>query len=324
METYFQIHYEFDREAVHAAVSRALESAGSAYICVADGNILAMVQRDREYGEVVRRSLFSLCDSNWVPLYLRVLYGLRRKAYCGARIFRDIVSEGRYRMAFLGTDDRTLNELKEAIIPWNPDVADMPFTALPFCDVDKFDYPAIARQLNSQQVDIVWVALGAPKQEQFMSRLQPWLRRGVMLGVGAVFNYYSGRIRRAPGWMVACRLEFAYRLFTEPKKQWRRCAGILANLPLIFRGEMIRKRIARLRKKLQAMEHSGEAPLREETVTALGMSSAGLDSLLEEFAARPATLFTVISDDTRLWKLSSNVNVILVSCGQCGPHSLNR
>lgn len=55
-----------------------------------------------------------------------------------------------------------------------------------------------------------------------------------------------------------------------------------------------------LRKKLQTMEHSGEAPFRKKTVNAQEMPSAGLDALLEKFAARPITLFTVISDDTRL------------------------
>ena len=237
METYFQIRYEFDRDAVHTGIRGALAENRAAYICVADGNILTMVHRDAAYRATVAESLFSICDSGWVPLYLKRLYGIERQQYCGAQIFRDIVSAGEYRMAFLGTNDATLADLRSAITEWNPAVADMPFTALPFCTVEDFDYPAIAAALDEQGVDIIWVALGAPKQEQFMQRLRPHLRRGVMLGVGAVFNFYSGHIRRAPSLFVRLHLEFAWRLLTEPRKQFRRCWQIVTALPAIYRRE---------------------------------------------------------------------------------------
>lgn len=237
METYFQIRYEFDPAAVHSGIREALAENRAAYICVADGNILTMVHRDAAYRATVGESLFSICDSGWVPLYLKRLYGIERQQYCGAQIFRDIVSAGEYRMAFLGTNDATLADLRTAISAWNPAVADMPFTALPFCTVEDFDYPAIAAALEEQRVDIIWVALGAPKQEQFMQRLRPHLRRGVMLGVGAVFNFYSGHIRRAPSLFVRLHLEFAWRLLTEPRKQFRRCWQIVTTLPRIIKHE---------------------------------------------------------------------------------------
>lgn len=239
METYFQIRYEFDRNAVHAGIRQAVEEEQSGYICVADGNILTMVHQDADYRATVNESLFSICDSGWVPLYLKRLYGIERQQYCGAQIFRDIVSAGEYRMAFLGTNDATLADLRAAISAWNPAVSDMPFTALPFCAVEDFDYPAIAAALEEQGVDIIWVALGAPKQEQFMQRLRPHLRRGVMLGVGAVFNFYSGHVRRAPSLFVRLHLEFVWRLFTEPRKQFKRCWNIVTTLPGIYKTERV-------------------------------------------------------------------------------------
>ena len=110
----------------------------------------------------------------------------------------------------------------------------MPFVELPFCPVEEFDYSAIAARLNDSGADIIWVALGAPKQEQFMQRLLPHLSHGVMIGVGAVFNFYSGHVRRAPAWMRSLHLEFLYRIFTEPRKQLKRCRDILITLPSIF------------------------------------------------------------------------------------------
>lgn len=310
METFFRIRYEFSKDAVLDRISEAVSRQKAGYICVADGNVLSHVQHDRNYWRVVYDSMFSICDSGWVPLYLRFLYGIHRSQYCGAQIFKDIVSGGNYNMAFLGTDSATLESLKNAIALWNPRVREMPFTALPFRNVEEFDYPAIAEQLNAGKGDIIWVALGAPKQEQFMNRLLPYLKRGVMLGVGAVFNYYSGRVKRAPQWAVACKLEFAYRILSEPRKQMTRCKGIVSTLPLVFRKERERKLIGRLARKLQTLESSYLDLENTETIPALGKSPSQLDNLLAACASHPETRFTIISDDARRWKLPPNVSVL--------------
>ena len=141
-------------------------------------------------------------------------------------------------MAFLGTNEETLKHLRQKIQQWNPGVLSMPFRALPFCDVGKFDYPRIAEDMEREKADIIWVALGAPKQERFMEHLSRYLTRGIMLGVGAAFNFYSGHVRRAPQALVQLRLEFLWRLLTEPGKQFRRCFGIIRNLPGILRLEL--------------------------------------------------------------------------------------
>lgn len=242
METYFQIRYEFDREAVRRTIDSALKRQQAQYICVADGNILTHVHRNPAYRATINNALFSICDSSWVPLYLKRIYGIERQQYCGADIFQDLVSSGSYRMAFLGTDEATLSDLQRTISTWNPDTADMPYISLPYCDVNDFDYPAIAERLNSHQPDLIWIALGAPKQERFMELLRPHLKCGIMIGVGAVFNFYSGRIRRAPKCLVRLHLEFLYRLLSEPRKQLRRCGNILLTLPAAYREESKRRK----------------------------------------------------------------------------------
>ena len=65
-----------------------------------------------------------------------------------------------------------------------------------------------------------------------MRKLKPYLKHGVMIGVGAAFNFYSGLgERRAPSWITRAHLEFVYRIFQSPKKQLSRCWGILNTLP---------------------------------------------------------------------------------------------
>ena len=108
MNTYFNINYEFDKQEVH----RAIEEAQKGYICVSDGVVLNIANRDPEYLRVVNGSMFSICDSSWVPLYLKSIYGIRYEQYCGSEIFKDIVSSRKYRMMFLGTIQPTLDGLR--------------------------------------------------------------------------------------------------------------------------------------------------------------------------------------------------------------------
>ncbi len=216
-----------------------------AYICAADGNILAMVNNDQEYCRVIDGSLFSICDSSWVPVFIRWIYGKKFNAYRGSDIFSDIVKSHKYRMLFLGTNTKTLDALKSNLVKEDAAIEHMQFCELPYCDVEEFDYPAIARRINEDGADIIWVALGAPKQEIFMHHLQPYLNKGVAIAVGAVFNFFSelpGLPKSAPHWMAKCRLEFIHRILWEPRKQLKRCWGIISHLPSILWKECRRKR----------------------------------------------------------------------------------
>lgn len=236
METYFNINYEFDTAEVHRAIGRRLACDGSDYICVADGVILNTANRTPDYLEVVNGGMFSICDSSFVPLYIKWIYGHHYEQYCGSQIFIDIVSACKYRMIFLGTQQPVLDGLKHNLTGHNPAVSGMQFIELPFRQVDQFDYPAIADMIRQDGADIVWIALGAPKQEYFMARLKPHLPHGVMIAVGAAFKFYSGvETSRAPKWMIKHHLEFIHRLSKEPKKQFRRCFDIIRTLPgLLF------------------------------------------------------------------------------------------
>lgn len=241
MEKFFDIRYEFDKELVWDGIDRQIASGKPGYICVADGVVVNHVQHNPDYRQTVDHGMFAICDSGWVPMYLHWIYGIRRPQYCGPMIFKDIVSQGKYRMIFLGTDTRTLEALRYRLAQLNPAVMGMVFFELPFRSVDEFDYPAIARMIEADGASIIWIALGAPKQDFFMRRLQPYLKSGVMIGVGAAFNFYSGIERRAPEWVIRMHLEFVYRILQHPKKQLVRCMGIVSSLPGLLLGEWRRK-----------------------------------------------------------------------------------
>lgn len=80
----------------------------------------------------------------------------------------------------------------------------------------------IARQLEASRPDIVFVALGCPKQERLIERIRPAAPKAWYLGVGISFSYLCGAVRRAPGWMRQSGLEWMYRLAQEPERLARR------------------------------------------------------------------------------------------------------
>lgn len=249
MEKYFHINYEFNPLVVQEGIAQRIAEKGTGYVCVADANILQQVHNDLNYRKVVEGAMFSICDSSWVPVFLKWIYGIDRSQYCGSMIFKDLVEMKRYRHLFIGTSTRVLNALKDNLMVMDPAIKGMTFYEPPFCDVEDFDYPAIAEMINRDNPDIIWVALGAPKQEIFMSKLQPYLKRGVQIAVGAAFKFYSGLDeKRAPAWMRRSKLEFLYRIYAEPKKQFARCKQIVLTLPGIIREESRRKRVVELSK----------------------------------------------------------------------------
>ena len=86
------------------------------------------------------------------------------------------------------------------------------------------DQPEIVARINAAKPDILFVALGNPKQELWMGRNAAKLNVGVMIGIGGTFNFIAGRVKRAPRWMQSGGLEWIYRIVQEPKRLWRRYA----------------------------------------------------------------------------------------------------
>lgn len=242
MEEYFNIRYEFDRDKVDSAIERQMHDDHSDYICVSDGVVLANTTKDPKYKEVVNGGLFSICDSSYVPFYLKILYGIRRGQYTGHQLFLHIVGQKKYKMMFLGTSERILLPLKAKLEEMDPAIGEMKFIELPFAEAEGFDYEQIGKMINEERPDIVWVALGAPKQEKFMYYLKPYVKHGVMISVGAVFKFVSGvEARRAPQWMIDHRMEFIHRIIFEPRKQIKRCVAIMKALPGVLLEEYRRK-----------------------------------------------------------------------------------
>jgi N-acetylglucosaminyldiphosphoundecaprenol N-acetyl-beta-D-mannosaminyltransferase len=236
MEEYFGIQYTFGKSNIHSKIDEILQSDQKGYICVADGVTLSMSHKNKQLKKVLEESSINVCDSAWVPLYLRSLYGIEREQYCGSDFLIDIVDTKKYQLLFLGGSQATLDALQNNLSKRNEQVLSMSFSSLPFLDVKEFNYLEIAEKIKENNPDIIFISLGMPKQEFFMQALLPHLARGILIGVGAAFKFHSGLLdqKRAPQWMIKAKMEWVYRIMQEPKKQIQRCSLILFSMPLIY------------------------------------------------------------------------------------------
>ncbi|MDR1720334.1 MAG: WecB/TagA/CpsF family glycosyltransferase [Dysgonamonadaceae bacterium] len=236
MQKYFNVNIEFEKQTVDQIIEDTIACGEKGYVCVVESNNLTVANRNIVFGNIVNDALVNVCDGSMLALILGKIHHQKLKSYTGADLFFKYIHKKKYRQYFLGNTATILNGLKANMSKIDPEINDMVFSELPFMKVEDFDYPSIAENINKDNPDIIWVSLGAPKQEFFMASLLPFLNRGVMFGVGAVFNFYSGtgKVKRAPLWMRKMKLEWLYRALEEPKKNIPRYWNFIKILPSLI------------------------------------------------------------------------------------------
>lgn len=240
MNKHFNINYEFDNQKVDEIIIEHIDNNMPGYVCSLDGNNLAIANTNPDHLRILNEAIVNNCDSSWVPVFINYIYGTNYKNYCGTDLFIKYIEKRKYRHFFLGSTNEILTQLQINLSKIDPNIKNMRFETLPFRNVEDFDYRYIASIINSDAPDIIWVSLGAPKQEKFMNLLKPHLKKGVMFGFGAIFNVYAEMpgLKRAPAFMVKLKLEWLFRLFQEPKKQFKRATFFISIMPRILKEEI--------------------------------------------------------------------------------------
>jgi N-acetylglucosaminyldiphosphoundecaprenol N-acetyl-beta-D-mannosaminyltransferase len=127
-----------------------------------------------------------------------------------------------WRHFFLGATDETLARLTAAAHALAPGVQVVDTLAPPYRSLTPPEEDETVERIKSSGANLVWVGLGMPKQELWMHHIRHRLPGVTLLGVGAAFDLLSGTVPQAPDWLQDRGLEWAYRLWREPRRLWRR------------------------------------------------------------------------------------------------------
>lgn len=243
MDNFFNVNIEFDHDNVDTIIQDNIKARKKGFVCSVESNVVTVANNDFKYNKIVNSSLVNICDSSYIAIFYSLFRRKRIKPYIGADLFIKYIKMKKYNQVFLGATPEVLSSLKTELQIIDPKISKMHFIPLPFMNVEDFDYDNIAKEINLLHPDIIWVSLGAPKQEKFMYHLLPRLNQGIMFGFGAILNFYSGikEFKRAPEIMLKLKLEWLYRFYKEPSRQWQRDRVFLRILPGLIFTEFIKR-----------------------------------------------------------------------------------
>lgn len=243
MKKYFDIYIEFDKSKIIKKINDCIEQNQKGYVCIVDGNVLATANKQREYKDIINKGLVNTCDGSSIALIAGKIHKRKFETYTGPDVFSKYVGEN-HKQYFLGNTDENLLRLKNRFVALGYNLENFKFQSLPFRSVENFDYSMIGRDINLFSPDIIWVSLGAPKQEIFINKLYPYLDKGVLFAIGAAFNLFLGdeKNKRAPKIIRNMHLEWLFRVAHEPKKQYSRIKFYIKSLPRIVMEEIKRNK----------------------------------------------------------------------------------
>lgn len=241
--TVFDIDIEFDRKSLWDKIKGCIESNGKGYVCFADANVLSIARKDKAYLKVLKGALVNSCDGGSIATIVNRIHGTNVMAYNGPDLFEDYIKKTDYKQLLLGNTEEMYRKIEEELHRRGQSSEHISHLPVPFAKVEEFDYKDIAARVNEVNPDVIWVSLGAPKQERFMSMILPYINRGVMFGIGAAFNFYIGMIKQPSFRIGAFRFIWIDRIFREPKKQLKRVWKILRAMPMLYWDERKRYKL---------------------------------------------------------------------------------
>ena len=221
----FGVGYSIARteEAVLHVVRHIKELSGK-YICFSNVHTVVMAKENKEYCEVLNGAAFVFADGTPIAQRQQKSGYEYAERIAGPDFMEHMfraTADGSLSHYFYGASQETLDILDKSLRKKYPDMVIKGMYSPPFRKLTEEEDQADIDRINEANADIVWIGLGAPKQEKWMQMHRDKIH-GVMMGVGAGFDIHAGTIKRAPKWIQRIGFEWLYRLFQDPKRLIRR------------------------------------------------------------------------------------------------------
>jgi N-acetylglucosaminyldiphosphoundecaprenol N-acetyl-beta-D-mannosaminyltransferase len=208
-----------------AEIAAAVRDRRKGYICVTGVHGVMEAQTDENFRRILNGAF--LCTPDGMPMvWLGKLNGHRemRRVY-GPDLMLEVcawseTSGGKH--FFYGGAPGVAEELRDKLTARFPKLQVAGCYTPPFRPLNGDEEKQLQEMVRATRPDIMWIGLSTPKQEKFMAEFLPKLDVTLMAGVGAAFDFHSGRAAQAPRWMQRSGLEWFYRLCQEPRRLARR------------------------------------------------------------------------------------------------------
>jgi N-acetylglucosaminyldiphosphoundecaprenol N-acetyl-beta-D-mannosaminyltransferase len=214
-----------DMDQVLARLAQMLRHGEKGYLTAITAHSAMLAQRDAEFAAACAEAAISIPDGTPIAWVGR-LQGHRGMQYVtGPDLMREVFLRREFEPythflygGNLGVAEDLAAHFRK-LAPWARIVGTFtpphrPLTVAEEC--------SLISEIERCRPDMIWVGLGTPKQDKFMRRYLPRLDTRLMFGVGAAFDFHTGRIRSCSPWIKKAGLQWVHRLLQDPRRLWRR------------------------------------------------------------------------------------------------------
>ncbi len=218
----------------------------SRFIIVANQDSITKIGKELN-SEAINSSFITIPDGASVVVASKILGTPLKERVAGPDFMLKMVelsNKNGYKQFFLGSTSETINAMSEKFLKQYPNLNIAGSYSPSFVkEFDDSENNKMIEMINSSGCDLLWVSFGCPKQENWIVKNIDKLKIPLAIGVGAAFDFHSGKVKRAPLFMQKIGMEWLYRLFQEPKRLWRRYfVGGLSFLMIILKQKFGRNR----------------------------------------------------------------------------------
>ena len=233
-------------------VAQWAHEARSAYVCVATVHMVMEAFDASSFKQVVNEADLVTPDGRPLVWALRSLGVKNASQVRGTDLTSHVVERAARQKIPIGLYGGTpdlLEQFAGILGRRYPGIRVVCQIAPPFRPLTAEEDETVTQEILSSGARILFVGIGCPKQERWMAAHKERIP-AVMVGVGAAFDFHTGRVRQAPGWMQRMGLEWVFRLLMDPKRLWKRYAKHNPRFVLLFMQELLglsrsgRKRIS--------------------------------------------------------------------------------
>jgi N-acetylglucosaminyldiphosphoundecaprenol N-acetyl-beta-D-mannosaminyltransferase len=223
-----------DMDAAVAIVANAITTRTKGYVCATGVHGIMEAQRDPSLRSVFSNALLVVPDGTptvWIG-HLQGLHQMRR--VFGPDLMLAVLGNPALRGRshfFYGGNVGVAQQLQATLARSFPHARFAGACTPPFRPLTDTETSELSKIIDGAQPDIMWIGLSTPKQERFMAKYLPLLNTTLMVGVGAAFDFHTGRLRDSPQWVKQLGLQWVHRLAQEPTRLGKR---YLVNNPLFL------------------------------------------------------------------------------------------
>lgn len=196
----------------------------SSYVCVANVHMTIEAHWDKHFAEQVNNADLVTPDGMPLAKAMKLLFGIKQDRVAGMDLLPDLLKKAEEQnlgVFFYGGTKDMLDKTKEYLQFKYPELKKQHYYSPPFRLLTEEEELEIIEIINESESHLVFVALGCPKQEKWMSAMKGKIN-ACMIGIGGALPVMIGMQKRAPLWMQKLSLEWLFRLFQEPKRLFKR------------------------------------------------------------------------------------------------------